>query len=816
MSPSKPDTVYMICEPPGDPYYICRIMEFRHKRPDDKRSPVISMLINWFYRPKDIGKFSSDPRHLFASMQSDECPLSSLRGKCTIKNRSDIANLEDFRRARDTFHFNQLYDRYSHRPYEIIPCSAVINIPPEIKKALDDRWKFIVVEQQAVKELTSPPKNCKLCHKYCAPNDSVDCGVCRDTFHLGCVDPPLPKRPSRGFAWSCGPCSRDRERKLEQRHMTVLKDSGKAEREDEDTSTEPGIITVPKNANKSAFDAPDPLPEKSEAASANLWPWRYLGVHCKLDDVLQTDDRAIYPRATSRIGTKHQAEVDDWPGQPFSLVKATHVGKKVKGSTARKDPRMSKETAAAIQQEKAERAKRPAWVKDEPVGYVARGEDYDESDERCTAIPLFIKPTEAAAPPKSGFVAANARGNVPDDRMIDQYISQASDLARGWGLVVISKKGDPEISTNFLDHALRTLTEHKFNFAAALDALKATHDPETLGNPDFSREEVAKFENGVSKHGSDLRSVRKYYLKGRSYGEIVRFYYTWKFTQRGSEVWGKFSGRKGVKRRAESSWVDIADDEDDSAFDNDKAASKKRRFTCKFCATQHSRQWRRAPGVAPGATVLADPKGGKDKSNQLVLALCQRCAIPWRRYALTWEDPDEIAKTLLATGGRQWKRKNDEELLRELVLANEAARIPTSTVAASAAAQIGIEVSVPLEPKKKLLKSGEKEQTPTLSASEQPKKKALAPQAVPRPPTPPPEPLEPKWRQLPCFVCRFADSSIEEPLISCKECKCTVHPQCYGISVSSNHSKWVCDTCVNDKQPQHSLVRPAHKKPRKY
>lgn len=779
-------------------------MEFRNADPADPSSPVVSMLVNWFYRPRDIGRLSNDLRFLFASMQSDESPITSLRGKCHIKHRTEIKDLEEFRKQRDAFWFTQLYDRYSQRPYEIIPSSTVINVPEKVKKVLDERWRFIVVEQTRQKELTSAVKLCKRCSLYCASNDSVDCGVCRDTYHMACVRPPLAKKPSRGFAWSCGPCSRAQERKLKQRHTTLVAESSKDREDDnaEDEEEEAGAITaVSDPIEYPAGTADDIPPEQADTAHANIWPWRYLGIHCRVEDVLQYDDRAIYPRASSRLGPKHQANVVTWPGQPIEYVKPTDIRKKyMKGTTNKKDPKNSKEATAAMEQEKTERANRPKWVQDQPPGYVARGEDHDPDDPECTATPLFVKPSET----RTGFSAANAPKKSIDDT-IDKYMDKARESAEKWSLTIISKRGDPHISTNYLDQALKLLSEHRFSAPKALEALEDAHNPVSLCNPEFNKEELKRFEDGVAKYGSDLRSVRRY-VKTKSYGDIVRFYYTWKFSQRGEEIWGHHQGRRGAKRRAETSWTDIADDEDDSAFDNDKAVIRKRRFQCKHCHTRISRQWRRAPHVAPGATVLVDPKSsGKDKSNQLVVALCQRCAVLWRRYAMLWFDPEEFARPINQSGGRAWKRKNDEELLRELVSANEVARVPTSGSVAQAAAAIGVQVTIHMDlPKKKPKASSEKETTPIVAPVE-PQKRAPPPVPPPRPPTPPIEPVQPKWRQLPCAVCRYLESA-EDELLNCKECKLAVHRRCYAVPDQTPSTKWVCDPCVNDKNSQHSLV----------
>ncbi|KAI9723146.1 MAG: putative PHD type zinc finger protein with BAH domain-containing protein [Chrysothrix sp. TS-e1954] len=799
------DHVYLVCEPPGDPYYLARIMEFRHAIPEDPKSPVAELLVNWFYRPKDIQRYSSDVRCLLATMQSDVSPLNALRGKCQVRHRSEIKDFDGYRKQRDAFWFNQLYDRYSKRPYEMIASSAVVNVPERVKKAIDERWKFLVVESARYKELGSEVKLCKRCSSYCAPNDAVDCGVCEQTWHMGCVQPPMTKKPARGFAWTCGPCSKARERKLEERLTTVIAQESLDQEEElpeDEGSKEPGMIARGPNGvlNDDTADATHEVLSSVQAdlAQVQMWPWRYLGIHCRVEDVLQYDDRAIYPRASSRLGPRHQANVTSWFGQPVQYVKPADTRKRSnKSATIKKDSKLSKEMLASLEAEKAERAQRPKWIQDEPVGYVSRGEDLDPSDPKCTATPLFVKPANVQ---RATFAAANSLSK-PTDEIIDSYMTRARELGQGWGMITASKKGDPQMSTNFLDQALTLLSQHNFQSQAALAELQTRHTPKELKNPDFTKEELKKFEDGVHKHGSDLRLVRKH-VKSRPHAEIVRFYYTWKFTERGDQIWGNYPGRRGAKRRAETSWPEIADDEDDSSFDGEKASLKKRRFQCKFCATRSSRQWRRAPNVGPNATVLADPKSGtRDKSNQLTVALCLRCALIWRRYGLHWQDPDEVAKALGQSGGRAWKRRIDEELLREFVLANETAGVPTPPLAAAAASSIGISVTVPQESERKKLKMAtEQEATPI--PADVPKKKAppaQPPPPPPREPTPPIVPMEPRFRDFPCAVCRWTDISSDKLLV-CKECKLTVHCRCYAVAEPANPSSWVCDTCLNDKE----------------
>lgn len=157
----------MVCEPPGEPYYIARIMEFLHKNNDPSR-PVDALRVNWFYRPKDFGRTQQDTRQLVSTMHSDISPLNTLRGKCTVKHKSEIPKMDEYRKVPDCFWWEKFFDRYIQKNYDAIPTSQIINVPERVKKMLDKHWQFILVEQGRGKELTSAVKTCKKCHGYCA------------------------------------------------------------------------------------------------------------------------------------------------------------------------------------------------------------------------------------------------------------------------------------------------------------------------------------------------------------------------------------------------------------------------------------------------------------------------------------------------------------------------------------------------------------------------------------------------------------------------------------------------------------------------
>ncbi|KAL2270128.1 hypothetical protein VTJ83DRAFT_2312 [Remersonia thermophila] len=823
------DHVYLVCEPPGEPYYLGRIMEFLHVK-NDPTQPIDALRINWYYRPKDIGRKVQDTRLVFATMHSDISPLTSLRGKCQIRHKAEIEDLAAYKRQPDCFWYEKLYDRYIQKNYEVIPTKQVINVPEHVKKVLDERWKYVLTEQGRGKELTSAVKTCKRCTRYCANNDSVDCAVCLNTYHMNCVNPPLLKKPTRGFAWSCAACSRAQERKLEARNTPNIGDVQGHENDDDegldDEDEEMGGVDGPNGVDTGRTSPVDenlhPPPTAEQIYHASLWPYRYLGMHCKPEDALDLDDR-IFPRASTRLGLRHQAVVVPWYGRPVQYVKPLELKKSGKSG------KLTKEQQALLEADRLEKERRPKWIQDEPPGYIERG-----GDDTAT---LLFKPPEDCGVDVTG-------------EQIDAYMSKARKLAVPLGL--------PPQSTNLQDVARDLLFRHSFDADKALAELRKVPKAE-FKEPELTPAEQKKFEEAVAKYGSELHSVKKH-VKTLSAATVTRYYYTWKKTERGKQIWGNFSGRRNKKDAQKAAAAaskladDVADPHDDSAFDADKAREKKKSFVCKFCGTKKSRKWRRAPAAA--VTPVTENGGGngnknanKDKKDQYIQALCRRCAELWRRYAIQWEDADELAKKVAQSGGRGWRRKAEEDLFRELLAADEwlsSTRGPSpepsaapSPAASQSGQQAGVSAATPSsEPPRKKLKSGsnlvdrDAEKTPSETSSvvggptskkkdkaaaekqqqqqqaqakEQPKEQPKEPQQKPpQAPPPPPVPEIPKPRTLPCAICHEMEPMGDQHL-SCRECRLTVHRSCYGVIDSRTQGKWTCDMCLNDKNPQLSI-----------
>lgn len=656
---------------------------------------------------------------------------------------------------------------------------------------------------------------------------------------MNCVRPPLQKKPARGFGWACAPCNLAQERKLEALNAPHLHESAShAGTEDEEFPEEEEDDLAHADCSRTSPSDEDqhPPPTAEQIYQASLWPYRYLGIHCKIEDALDYDDR-IYPRASSRLGPRHQATVSNWPGRPIEFVKPLEIKK-----SGRRDGRHSKEIQALIEKDKKERERRPKWVQDEPfTGYIPRGLDLPADDPNSTSTCLWKPATN-----EDGKALEDADGDIIiSEAGIDDYMNKARTM---WETLGVPKK-----STNLEDIARDLLYKNKYNADQALEQLAKT-DRKEFKEPDLTPVELKKFEEGVGKFGSELQAVKKL-VKTVPHGMIVRFYYKWKKTPKGKQIWGNFTQRKGKKEikkaQAEASKAadEVADDHDDSAFDTEKAKSKKKGFMCKFCNTKHSRQWRRAPQVT-SAVVTETSNKSKDKGAHYVVALCRRCAELWRRYAVPYEDPDEFAKRVASSGGRNWKRKADEELLKELQAGNDRMSLtkystpePAATLPPAAAAAIATANNAPTavttpqttnqEPPRKKLKSERDPETVVTDAGSTPgaattkkkekekdkdkdkdkeKEKEKEKERAVEKTAPPPPPPMPKPKTMPCAICRQLEPLGDQHL-HCRECRMTVHRNCYGVIDNRHSGKWICDMCTNDKNPQNSLVRLSRGKP---
>ncbi|KAN0088178.1 hypothetical protein V8E55_005235 [Tylopilus felleus] len=300
------DHVY--CSPPwsvrdGTPYSVARIMEFLPPEGTAKgkgkgKETYTRVRLAWYYRPSDVSdRPVADSRLLLAAIYSEVCDINQLRSKCFVIHRDKITDLAGWKKRPDRFYFNRLFDPYIKKEFEVIQATDVRNLPDHIRQVLLSRYEYVVAEKDVVPDLTDALRLCATCSQWCANPDTVGCDRCKKFFHMSCVQPPLLAKPSRGYGWTCAPCSKRHEEEVdshEVRHLTpVTKPKSNA--------------PPPRGRGRPRKDRS--LAEKEENVDIKyfkMWPFRYFGQYTVAEDTLDPDD-LIFPRAATRVGPKYQA-----------------------------------------------------------------------------------------------------------------------------------------------------------------------------------------------------------------------------------------------------------------------------------------------------------------------------------------------------------------------------------------------------------------------------------------------------------------------------------------------------------------------------
>ncbi|KAH9851909.1 hypothetical protein C2E23DRAFT_869052 [Lenzites betulinus] len=297
----------------GTPYSVARIMEFLPAvgtpildQHGNRNEPITRVRLAWYYRPSDVSdRTVADCRLLLAAIYSEVCELSQLRSKCYVLHRDRISDLAGWKRRTDRFYFTRLFDPWLRKEFEVIPAATVRNVPTHIREVLVSRYEYIVAEREVVPDLTDDLRLCDTCEKWCPPAESLQCDRCKKFFHMECVNPPMLSKPSRGYGWTCAPCSRAHEEEVEGhdvRHLTPVAPKPKT--------------NAPAARGRGRPRKDRVLAEKEENVEIKhfkMWPFRYFGLYTFAEDTLDPDD-LIFPRAATRVGPKYQATVPAAPG----------------------------------------------------------------------------------------------------------------------------------------------------------------------------------------------------------------------------------------------------------------------------------------------------------------------------------------------------------------------------------------------------------------------------------------------------------------------------------------------------------------------
>ncbi|KIL69139.1 hypothetical protein M378DRAFT_98405 [Amanita muscaria Koide BX008] len=527
----------------GTPYSVARIMQFlppedAPRGDGDKNYLYTRVRLAWYYRPSDVSdRPVGDSRLLLAAIYSEICDINQLRAKCHVVHRDKISDLAGWKKRPDRFYFNRLFDPYIKKEFEVLQSSDVRNLPDHIREILISRYEYVVAEKEVIPDLTDAIRLCVTCEEWCPSPDSVQCDRCKRFFHMECVQPPLAAKPSRGYGWTCAPCSRQHEEEVDSHEVR------------HPISNTP----KPKSNAPAARGRGRPRKDRVQAEREenllvrhfNMWPFRYFGQYTVAEDTLDPDD-LIFPRTATRQGPKFQAVVPPAPDRDAILAP---------------DP-------------------------DERGG-----------DNTVEVLGNINTLTEAEV-----AEVESCKRSLTNDQSLQHDVDWLTEVMR-----------------RFSDAALAARPLIAVDMKLTMKNEKWKKYETRYIDREWSKDEIAAFEDGISTHGAELRAVREE-IGTRTMPEVVRFYGRWKNEKLGEEFKrsrGQGTPSQPVTRQYPTfeelghvQRVGLSDDEESII---NQPASKTP--TCGACRTRDSDIWWKAPkGLATGI-------------------LCDSCGTNWRKYA---------------------------------------------------------------------------------------------------------------------------------------------------------------------------------------
>ncbi|KAF9194953.1 putative PHD type zinc finger protein with BAH domain-containing protein [Haplosporangium sp. Z 11] len=769
----------------GEPYYIGRIMEFGKQI----KGKPLQVRIGWFYRPKDVmARKNFDSRQLIATMHSDMNPLSSIRGRCTVTHQAYIKDLDSYKKKPDHFYYNQLFDRYIHRFYDVLTVEAVRNLPPDVAKELARRYQYIAVEAGTASEYTDAHRICLICKRWCASGEALKCVMCHGFHHMLCINPPMLRKPSKGFAFQCALCTKlsmDSASSTPSTTSSFLAKQSSAVNNSASSSGQNSPRSSPKQRpvpTMTVIPTPNGTSSTSQSSTrsnsrsdmvnltvtapltsqdqkmSHMWPFRYFGTHADIQDIFDPDDR-VYPRASSRVGARYQAVVVKWDGPGHILATSTIFD----------DPQNSILKGRSRKGGRGGRPSNKLKVPEDQAEPRSRG----HSASLESAADGLDTPTIPSSPSRSGSAIDEAvhieRGGDDtvsllyskpshiSDEFVESYMSRVKELSLSL----------PHYSADLIDRALLALQKSGFDADVALKEI-AKVQKKDFEIRDWTPKEVEAFEEGIRLYGHELFAIKKN-VETRSMRDIVRFFYHWKKTERYQPVYSVFTkihkpnkkfktvGRGTVIETASRSKSSYESAQDNLLGDESiilPTSNNATKFECAHCGTTSTTMWRRTPGEV-------------DKSKEFPRVYCNDCGNDWIRY---------VSLPSLVDPQKDTKKSKNKDLLGK-------AQTNGNNKGSTAA------VDPPTGVKRK---RAEAKNGPT----KKPKEQSREPTKSPTPPPPPPPPAP----KVPCAVCNGIPVQSEQ-LLSCHECHLTVHRDCYGILPDVPNRQWSCDTCLNNHNP---------------
>ncbi|SNX86598.1 uncharacterized protein MEPE_05307 [Melanopsichium pennsylvanicum] len=775
----------------GEPYMIARVMEFVTAASSRSgaaalasSSGTLQVRANVFLRMRDISLRSiNDPRLLVATMHSDVFSLENVRGICEVRHRDLIGSgtapdVSQWKKKEDHFFYYQLYDRYIHRFYDVIPTEKVQNAPPEVLTTLRTRYSFVVAEAGMINDLTDAVRGCAVCHRWASGPESVRCDTCKKFFHMKCLNPPLLSKPAKGYSWTCAPCSRRHEQDVEltlqtggqlssafsgtngttsnqlRHQITAAANRGRGAPRGRGRQSNPRRGTAGRSDDLlSATNTPDgsPTPEKTTddirgTRCFNRWPYRYFGQHTNAMDVLDPHD-SVYPIATTRLGPKYQALLPTWDEQKEAGL-GVHCRTKEK---AKEDEAAAAGDDAAGGSTSAPTSQHGTAVstshKKKGRPFKRKREAAERSDTpttgNCTpvAAPVLL-PSESPEFERGGDSSVEPiflPSTAENEQVLDAYVQAVQSHFA---------KTVPPHHVDLINRALAVFTEKQGDPVQALMSMSASTTKQ-LRITNWTLKEQKQFETGIAQVNSDMKQLKKF-IPTKKVSEIVRHFVVWKMARIKADLEAqqatkpantggkKANGAHGATApapppkpttsRAVSPSLSVYGDGEPSGSNT----------CCAMCSTTSSRIWYKGPASLPNRV------------------LCVNCGLYWRKYAAETFNPDLVSVNTRNKGST-----------------------------AAAASEDGLGVAPPA----KLARTSRDGKGSTPATSPAP----VAPQPIPKP-----EPLK-------CVMCKRIEP--KKKLAQCRQCSLSVHQGCYGLTDEEIEMDfWMCDPCNNEQTQEAALL----------
>ncbi|KAJ2826033.1 putative PHD type zinc finger protein with BAH domain-containing protein, partial [Coemansia furcata] len=802
---------------------------------DTNHDTQLRVRLAWFQRLRDLPiarARTKDERSLVATMHSDINPVNAIKGKCQVRHSAEITNLNAWKSKPDHYFYNQLFDRYSTRLYDIIPVTQIRNAPQNVLQKLRDTYEFIFAENQKITDLVSTRRACNICATWCGLNDWLKCSLCEKNYHMQCLDPPVSRRPAKGYSWQCATCLRSQqEQKLQQQRAKPYQSDYVAIAASVETSAVDSDATGEANDRKrltrnaggaaddhaislrsginSAVTANGTGPTTSAAGSdtesrsgskrlklshgdgkayadsvagpiprpknRGLWPFRYFGLNTNIDDVLHDDER-IYPRAVSRIGPRYQAAIPEMVGPSGPELDRLLVAKSsTLGITAAK-ANVGKQTHLVRGKDNT----KSHWVT-KSTDQLDRAWDEIEVRRGNHEDQLFFKQP----------------AYLPDEELDTYMHSILPFLTRHFENVQDFTLLDCQ------DAALHGLVVHGFDVEEALISIPECPEVYIRNRaPDdnWSQGDIEKFNRCLGEYGANLQAFRKS-IPGVSHRAVTLRYYLVRHTEQGRNLLEMFENRSHIGQRrpnrgqgesAGNIHIETSSDAGLSNFNTPTgsphisgmaprdiskrygdSADKGPSLRCVHCHQDSSTRWREAPAEL----AVHNTRSSRAVARRVI---CEDCSNYWFHYAAM---PDQDA--ISARKQRPQAHHNGGSSLRS--------RVDSPTDTADSIYDVGLSDG-----------GGNSSRGTPLgivsvqSALEKSKRNAQLAK-LPGVVAPPRQRVSKIWPLLPCDVCKLPTKQSSHVALTCSDCGLCVHHACSGYPERAriNLKRWRCSVCEN-------------------